>query len=288
MAMTTLTALVDGSPTAPWPLDDRGLAYGDGLFETLRFVAGKAPLWAGHMARLRRGCRVLDLEAPDVDRLAAEAGRLAGDSDSLVKIVLSRRGGRGYGSHGQRGTRRLLQTLPLPDLAPARYRQGLRLRWCRLRLSAQPALAGLKHLNRLEQVLARAEWADPDIDEGLLCDQDGRVVGATSANLFVVHRGQLITPALDACGVAGVARAWLLRRAARWLPVRQLSLAPRQVESADEVFLCNAVRGVMPVRALARRRFAIGPVTRRLAAALAATGIGEVLEDPRADCRSTR
>ncbi len=279
VGMTTITALVDGDPATSWPLDDRGLAYGDGLFETIRFVSGKAPLWVGHMARLRRGCRALHLEMPEADRLAIEASSLAGDADCLIKITLSRRGGRGYGPDGERTTRRLLRKLPLPHLDPAGYRRGLRLRWCRLRLSAQPALAGLKHLNRLEQVLARAEWSDPRIDEGLLCDQRGRVVCATSANLFVVHRGRLITPPLAECGVAGVARAWLLRRAARWLPVQQAALTRAQVESASEVFLSNAVRGIMPVRSLAGRKFAIGPVTRRLAAALSATGIGIALDD---------
>ncbi len=273
------TALVDGEPATSWPLDDRGLAYGDGLFETIRFVAGQAPLWTGHMARLRRGCRALRLEMPNAEQLVADARSLAGAADCLVKILLSRRGGRGYGPDGERTTRRLVRRLPLPDLDPAWYRHGLRLRWCRLRLSAQPALAGLKHLNRLEHVLARAEWSDPRIDDGLLCDQRGRVVCATSANLFVVHRGRLITPSLDECGVAGVARAWLLRRAARWLPVQQSMLTRAQVESANEVFLSNAVRGVMAVRSLPGRSFAIGPVTRRLASALSATGIGIALDD---------
>lgn len=277
--MMAMTTLVDGDPAMAWPLDDRGLAYGDGLFETIRFVAGRAPLWSGHMARLRRGCRVLQLDAPEPDRLSDEARKLAGDTDCLVKIILSRRGGRGYGSDGERATRRLLQRLPLPDLTPDWYRRGLRLRWCRLRLSAQPALAGLKHLNRLEQVLARAEWSDRGIDEGLLCDPSDKVVCATSANLFVVHRGRLITPPLKECGVAGVARAWLLRRAARWMPVQEAALTRARIESADEVFLSNAVRGVMPVRSLPQRRFAIGPVTTRLASALAATGIGVALDD---------
>lgn len=273
-----MKAFVDGRRATRLPVDDRGLAYGDGLFETIRFVAGHAPLWQGHMARLRRGCRILRLPAPDPAQLLAEAGQLVAGADALIKIILTRGGGRGYQPGVDQPVRRVVMRLPLPRMPASIYQRGLRTRWCRLRLADQPVLAGLKHLNRLEQVLARSEWTGPDIDEGLLLDGRARVVCATAANLFVVDRGRLLTPALTHSGVAGVARAWLLRRASRWLPVEQIALTPRQVERADEVFLSNAVRGVMPVTGLADRRFSVGPVTRRLAAALSAIGIGEPLD----------
>ncbi len=287
--------LVDGIASDHVPVDDRGLAYGDGLFETIAFTAGRAPLWRGHMARLARGARRLGLEAPAADQLLAQARQLAGNDDCLVKLVLTRLGGRGYapasaagidtaagavravGNAGNVGTdpvRSIVIRHPLPQVPARVYRDGLRLRWCRLRLAAQPRLAGIKHLNRLEQVLARAEWHDPQIDEGLLRDADDRVIGATAGNLFIVSDGELLTPRIDRCGVAGVARAWLLARARRWLPVAETDIDRAQVESADEVFLSNAVRGVMPVAGLGRRRWQPGPVTMRLGYTLAALGIG--------------
>jgi 4-amino-4-deoxychorismate lyase len=270
--------LVDGRPADSLPADDRGLAYGDGVFETIRFHAGIAPLWTGHMARLRRGCRRLGLPAPDPTLLCSEAASLAGGRDVVIKLILTRGSGRGYAPAAAGGARRLLLRQPVPVLPVRLYRDGVRLRWCRLRLAIQPALAGLKHLNRLEQVLARGEWSDPAIDEGLCLDADGHVVCATAANVFIVRAGVLLTPLLDRCGVAGVARAALLARARRWLPVREARLVRADVDTADEVFLSNAVRGVMPVRQVGRRRFRPGPVAARLGYTLAAVGIGHATD----------
>lgn len=123
-------------------------------------------------------------------------------------------------------------------------------------------------------MLARSEWRDRRIDEGLCMAADGRVVCATAANVFIVRDGTVATPALDRCGVAGVARAFLLARARRRWPVVVTALRPADLEAADEVFLCNAVRGVMPVRALARWRWRPGPVAAALGYTLAARGIG--------------
>lgn len=273
-------ALVDGRPATALPADDRGLAYGDGLFETIAFHAGQAPLWRGHMARLRRGCRRLGLAVPDPALLWSEARGLAGDRAVVVKLILTRGSGRGYAPPVPAAPRRVLLRLPLPALPARLYRDGLRLRWCRLRLAPQPALAGLKHLNRLEQVLARAEWRDARIDEGLCLDADGHLVCATAANVFIVRDGVLLTPLLDRCGVAGVARAALLARARRWLPVREQRLWRADVDGADEVFLSNAVRGVMPVRMIGRRRYRPGPVAARLGYTLAAVGIGHAFDAP--------
>jgi 4-amino-4-deoxychorismate lyase len=282
--MTVRTAagavLVDGRPATGVPADDRGLAYGDGLFETIAFHGGRAPLWPGHMARLRRGCRRLGLAPPEPALLWSEAAGLAGPGDVLIKLIVSRGSGRGYAPPARTATRRVLLRQALPILPARLYRDGLRLRWCRLRLAIQPALAGLKHLGRLEQVLARAEWRDPAIDEGLCLDADGHVVCATAANVFIVRDGMLLTPQLDRCGVAGVARAALLARARRWLPVREQRLVRADVDAADEVFLSNAVRGVMPVRMIGRRRYRPGPVAARLGYTLAAVGIGQAFDEP--------
>lgn len=267
-------ALVDGRRADAVALDDRGLAYGDGVFETIRFVAGRAPLWPLHLRRLQRSCRRLGLAPADPRRLWSEASTLADGGDGIVKLILTRIGGRGYASDPGASVRRILVRHSLPAMPGAIYQAGVRLRWCRLRLARQPALAGLKHLNRLEQVLARAEWRDPAIYEGLLRDADGYVIGATAANVFIVRDGRLLTPNVDRCGVAGVARAFVLARTRRWLPVLQTDLSVDDIEAADELFLSNAVRGIVPVRALGRRRFAVGPVTARLGYTLAGLGIG--------------
>ena len=250
--------LVDGVAGAQLSPLDRGLAYGDGLFETIRFIDGRAPLWARHLQRLRGSCARLQLPAPDEAQLAREAAVVSnGMADAVVRITLTR----GLGERGY-----AMPSLPQPTrivaafAAPAPYRDGVRLRLCQLRLAEQPLLAGMKHLNRLEQVLARAEWDDPAIADGVLLDAAGRVVSTTMANLFAVIGGALVTPALERCGVAGVARAEVL--AVREVQVRELALG--ELLHASELFLSSSVRGIVPVRSMAETVYVPGPVTRGL------------------------
>lgn len=236
---------------------DRGLAYGDGLFETIRAIDGSAPLWGRHMARLRDGCARLGLPAPGIETLADEFTQVVGRSpDAVVKIILTRGiGERGYAPSATADATRIVAAFPAPQLPADWYRDGIRVRCCVLRLAAQPRLAGIKHLNRLEQVLARAEWPDADLVEGLLFDQADHLVSATAANVFVAIDGGLRTPPVDACGVAGVLRGTLLEA----LPdVRVQAMTKEDLMQADELFLTSSVRGVLPVRVLDEREFLVG------------------------------
>jgi 4-amino-4-deoxychorismate lyase len=240
------------------PGDARGFAYGDGLFETMRVHRGEVPWWAMHMARLATGMQRLRIATLDQALIEREARALFDDGgDGVLKLIVSRGGGgRGYAP--------MRDAAPLWRLSrhavPAMSRAPLVLRWCDTRLSVQPALAGLKHCNRLEQVLARAEWDDlvldaGRIDEGLQCSIEGDVVGATSANLFLLHGDTWTTPRIDRCGVAGVCRAWLLSA----IDAMQTRVTPADVETADAVLLCNAVRGILPVGRLGARTWAPHP-----------------------------
>lgn len=262
--MTAARLWVDGRPAGVVAADDRGLLYGDGLFETVRVVAGRAPLWPRHAARLAEGCRRLALPMPDADRLHDELrAASAGLDDAVVRLTVTRGGGpRGYAPPTAMRVTRVVAASPAPPpLDPCTARDGVAVRVCALRLAEQPALAGIKHLNRLEQVLARAEWDDPSIAEGLLRDASGRVVCATAANLFAVIDGVLVTPPVDRCGVAGVARAEVL---ATWRGAQVADLPFDRLPAAAEVFLTSAVRGILPVRSIGALRFAPGPVARAL------------------------
>jgi 4-amino-4-deoxychorismate lyase len=223
----------------------RGLAYGDGVFETMRAVGGALPWWPAHRARLARGAARLGIAMPSNDALDTALRDLLRDHpDAVVKLVLTRgSGGRGYAPPADAPPVWLLSASALP---PAPRAGGLVLRWCELRLATQPVLAGIKHCNRLEQVLARAEWRDEGIDEGLLRDGDGDVVCATAANLFVLHDGRWWTPPVDRCGVAGVCRGWALGA----LDATERRLTPDDVLSSQALVLCNAVRGILPVARL--------------------------------------
>ncbi len=263
--------LVGGVADASVTALDRGLLYGDGLFETVLYVDGRAPLWARHMARLADGCARLALPLPDPALLAAEAAQVIDvHGRALLRITLTRGvGARGYAPSETTQATRIVAAFAAPDVAAHWYAAGIRLRFCDMRLALQPRLAGIKHLNRLEQVLARAEWNDPAIAEGLMLDTEGRVIAATAANLFAVIDGRLCTPRLDRCGVAGVARAEVMAQAV----TAELDLDPAALERASEMFLTSAVRGVLPVTMLADRALAVGPVTRALQAHWRARGL---------------
>ncbi|WP_431023647.1 aminodeoxychorismate lyase [Halomonas sp. H5] len=224
---------------APLPLDDRGLAYGDGLFETVLVRDGRPLLWEAHLARLARGCERLGFAMPEgLEALPAQAGV----GLKVLKLIVTRGGGgRGYLAPETPSPRLRWQ---LSDFVPRPERwSGVRARHCALRLGIQPALAGLKHLNRLENVLARGEWSDPAIAEGLLCDSDGRLVEATCMNLVWRRGGRLETPDLSRCGVAGTLLAELGARH----PIHRVRVGPEVLEEAEAVWLLNSVQGVWPL-----------------------------------------
>jgi 4-amino-4-deoxychorismate lyase len=231
------------------PADDRGFGYGDGLFETMRAHRGGVPWWDAHWSRLARGAARLQMALPDENRVRAEAVQLLDGGHGVLKLIVSRgSGARGYAPDDASSPNWVLSHHPVPAPLP---RSGLVLRWCETRLALQPALAGIKHCNRLEQVLARAEWRDLQTrerkaDEGLMRSTEGDVVCATAANLFIFAAGCWMTPRIDRCGVEGVCRGWAMAASA----ASETRLMVGDIESAEAVFLCNAARGILPVARL--------------------------------------
>lgn len=255
--------LINGAVADQVPALDRGLAYGDGLFESIRFVGAVAPLWSRHMRRLGGSCERLRIPAPDTAQLWREALEVTrGMPQAVVRITVTRGvGERGYALPASPQPMRVVAAFAPPQVAGSAYVQGVRVRVCDIRLAEQPLLAGMKHLNRLEQVLARAEWNDPAIAEGVLCDSHDRVISATMANLFAVDDGVLMTPALDRCGVAGVARAEVL---AAYPQTQVGELALVTLLGASEVFLSSSVRGILPVQSLDGQNYLPGAIARQL------------------------
>lgn len=259
-------AWVDGQLAGGLSIHDRGLAYGDGLFETIKVVDGCPQLLDRHLHRLERGCQRLLIPCSTEavrDQLLAFSAELG---DGVAKLILTRgEGMRGYAPPDPIAPRVILLGSDLPSYPKAHVEHGVQLYPCMTRLAEQPMLAGLKHLNRLEQVLARAEWNDPEFGEGLMLDASGRVVEGVFSNLFIVESGKLLTPSLDRCGVAGVMRAELLGRARNAGQVTQVTdISLDRLINADEVFVCNSLYGVWPVRQLEATVWSVGPVTRKL------------------------
>ena len=264
-----LACWVDGQPAAAVPVTDRGLQYGDGVFTTIAVRDGTPLLWPRHLARLQDDAARLGITCPAPDLLAREVSALcAGVSRATLKVMLTRLATtRGY-AYDSGACRRLL-TLWRRTVDPAAAQDGVVARWCHHRLSRNVALAGIKHLNRLEQILARAEWGK-EYAEGLMQDTEGHVVEGTMSNLFMVKHGALLTPDVAACGVAGVMRAVVCERAAALsIPARIDTFTPADAQDADELFLTNSVIGIWPIRRLESTEYPLGPITRALQAAIA-------------------
>lgn len=269
----TFDALIDGRPGASVSVRERGLHYGDGLFETIACVQGRPRLLARHLARLGRGCRRLQIPQPRPLLLSAEIEQLAaGHERAVVKLLLLRgpAQARGYAVRGDESPSRVLLRYPWPADPPLSG-GGVRVRLARLCLGENPQLAGIKHCNRLEQVLARAEWTDPAIAEALLFSSGGALIGGTASNVFLVRGERVLTPALGRCGVEGVMRATVLELARRaGIACEVGELAAQDLAAAQELFLTNALIGIRPVTRLEARPLPVGAVTTALRAALAA------------------
>jgi 4-amino-4-deoxychorismate lyase len=262
-----MRVLVDGVDGAALDPADRGLQYGDGLFETIAWRAGRPRLGALHLERLDAGCRRLGIPAPPPGQLLGDLCAAAGGGDATVKLIVTRGSGpRGYRPPGDPRPRRIVTATE-----PTVPREGpWHARICSTRLGRNPALAGLKHLNRLEQVLARAEWNDPDVQEGLMLDDLGRVVCGTQTNLFIVEDGRLLTPAVDECGVAGVMRRAVLAWARdRGLAAAEVRLEPARLFAAHEAFLTSALAGARALAAVEGRAIGQGSVHAEFSAWLA-------------------
>jgi 4-amino-4-deoxychorismate lyase len=258
--------LVNGRRTGVDPAD-RGLAYGDGLFETMGASDGRVRWLDYHLERLIGSCRRLAIDPPDPELLRAEiASECPRSGRFVVKLIVTRGSGeRGYRPPEAPKTTRILGISDWHEYPPAHYSRGIRVRVCAVRIGVSPALAGLKHLNRLEQVLAQLELRGHDVEQGLLLDTAGYVVGGSSSNVFAVRGQELLTPGTTRNGVAGVMRRVVLESSERaGLAAREAELTLRDLETADELFMANSLFGIWPVAQLGQLTFAAGPATRRL------------------------
>jgi 4-amino-4-deoxychorismate lyase len=253
--------LVNGAAADSVAATDRGLAYGDGVFRTMLARDGAPIAWARHYGKLAGDCAALDLPCPPEAVLARELSRaLDAPGPQVAKIIVTRGSGpRGYAPPRQASPTRIVMVGPLPEYPGEFERLGVEVHLCRTRLSAQPRLAGVKHLNRLENVLARAEWSDPAVPEGLVMDDEGHVAGGTQSNLFLVEEGRLVTPSLARCGVAGVTRDRVMEAAAaRGIACREEPVSQTRLLAAEAALLVNSLIGVWGIRACGERRWTPG------------------------------
>ncbi len=240
--------LINGEPGNTISIRDRGLLYGDGVFRTLIVRQGRPQHWPLHYGKLQHDCAALDITCPDFESLTAELNFLSDThSDATFKIIVTRGlSARGYAPDPHAVPTHIWDVSLMPVYPDDWKTSGVTLRLCQLRLGHQPRLGGIKHLNRLENVLAAAECVDAA--EGILLDADGHVIEGTRSNVFLVLKGRLITPDLSRCGVAGVQRDRVMSYAKEHgmaVEVRDVELD--ELRAADELFLTNSVFGLWPV-----------------------------------------
>ena len=259
--------LIDGKPDGAISPYDRGFSYGDGVFRTLPMHQGLPEQWSRQYRKLSDDCTALGIACPTEEVLLEDLAKLFHDrADGVAKIVVTRgESARGYAIPTDIAPRRIVLRSARPQY-PASYRsEGVDLHLCDLRLAAQPRLAGIKHLNRLENVLARMEWTSPDIAEGVLMDQEGRIIEGTMSNLFLRTGALLRTPDLTRCGVSGVTRDRILELAPELGLAGEIGdITLDTLKSADEVIICNSLIGVWHVRSLDMHRWQSGSLAQQL------------------------
>ncbi len=250
--------LVNGRVAKGISLADRGLLYGDGLFETIAVKNGQAEYLKHHLKRLRLGCNTLGIVAPEESLLRQEISQVCHDlRRAVLKIIITRggQGGRGYRPDPSTQTTRIVTIHPWPAY-PVRYcDEGVIATVCKSRLSRNHLLAGIKHLNRLEHVMGRREWQD-EYQEGLMMDDKAQVIEGTMSNLFLIRDDVLVTPKLDEAGVAGIMREQILGCAQRLgISTEIHPLGLPDVLKANGLFFTNSLIGMWPVRRLGKVRY---------------------------------
>jgi 4-amino-4-deoxychorismate lyase len=250
--------LINGSFNQAISPFDRGFAYGDGVFRTIKMQGGLPECWPQHYQKLVADCAAINIVCPSAELLMSDLSQLfLGDAENVdlhavAKIIITRgEGNRGYTPPAITAPMRVVLKSPMPDYPQDRFTHGVTLTVCETRLAAQPLLAGVKTLNRLENVLARMEYSNPDIAEGIMLDAQGNVIECTAANIFARFSNTLITPSLTQCGIAGITRQRIIELAnSLKLKTSIETFDLDKLLAADEVIICSSLYGAWQVKAV--------------------------------------
>ena len=253
-------SLINGIATEFISINDRGLNYGDGLFETMLYKDGKCQFWDLHISRLKAGAEKLNIPFPGEQRFLDDVIKLVAGAEShdfIIKLMLTR-------GSGDRGYAVKQKTIPLritslfPHQATDSDKTGIKATLCKQTVSINPGLAGIKHLNRLENVIARNEWHD-EFHEGIMLDSEKNVIEGTMSNLFIIKNNQLLTPDLSRSGIAGIIRQNILNIANQEeMTVHVKTVSLDELFDADECFISNSIIGIWPIVSIDTREYNLG------------------------------
>lgn len=248
--------LINGREQETLAASDRAIQFGDGCFTTAQIVGGSVSLLDAHLQRLQNTCEKLLIPFSEWEQLQREMLQLAtGHERGVLKVIISRgSGGRGYSAASCTSATRLLSVSAWPAHYDRWRREGITLALSPIRLGRNPYLAGLKHLNRLEQVLIRTHLEQTNADEALVLDSEGWVTECCAANLFWRIGTRVYTPRLDQAGVNGIMRQFCIRILAQSpFEVVEVNAREEELTQAEEIVVCNALMPVVPVRACGDR-----------------------------------
>nr|VFK33631.1 MAG: aminodeoxychorismate lyase apoprotein [Candidatus Kentron sp. MB]VFK76337.1 MAG: aminodeoxychorismate lyase apoprotein [Candidatus Kentron sp. MB] len=260
--------LINGKASDTISATDRGFQYGDGLFETMAIDQGIPLCLFDHLARLARGCQRLRIPQPARGLLQKESRTVASNVErGVLKIIITRGvGGRGYAPPPNPLATRFIADFPWPDYPASFFEEGIETALCETRLARNPGLAGIKHLNRLEQVLGKAECVEKGVPEGIMLDTEGNLIEGVMSNLFLIRGNELMTPSLASSGVQGIVRDRIIRvaRETAGMTVGVTKIDHSVLPHADGIFFCNSIMGIWPVKKLAQHRYPIPSIIRWL------------------------
>lgn len=259
--------IINGVPGILLNANDRGLTYGDGVFRTMLVQKGRINHWQQHYKKLQHDSNVIGIDCPSIHLLANElAHEIQMQAEGVAKIIITRgAASRGYAPPIQPVVTRILNINPFPNYPDSHANSGVRVHVCQIRLGHQARLAGIKHLNRLENVLAAAEWTDIEIAEGILMDEDDQIIEGTRSNLFLVKDGVLYTPDLSLCGVAGLQRERVMEWARQGgVECNVVNLFMDDLLASDEAFFVNSIIGLWPIRELPGFRRNLFPISHQI------------------------
>ncbi len=273
---------VNGRNDATLAVDDRAVQYGDGVFETVAIRKANPRYWDLHCERLVLGCERLGIAAPDADALLAmlqDAIAASGVDAAFAtaKVIVSAgRGERGYRRPAVAAPTTIIGVFPATPRPASQYRNGIEVSLCQTRLGLQPQLAGIKSLNRLEQVLGRNEIDEDRVLEGLMLDTEGRLICGTMSNVFLLIDNTFVTPAITRCGVSGIMRRKLLEildAGNVGFDVRDVDVS--ELARAQGMMLSNSLFGVLPVRKCMQHEWPVPDAIRAAMSAIAEAGVVE-------------
>ena len=246
---------------------DRGLHYGDGLFETIACIDGHKQFWDEHIDRMRSGAERLFIDTSAIDHFNTDVKAILSQhkiKNCVIKLILTRgQGERGYRSPSPQHPTRIVILSDLPNYPDTMSTNGIDTCYCSHTISINRNIAGIKHLNRLDNVLARNEWHD-EYQEGFMLDDNDNVIEGTMSNVFMVRQNELMTPLLNDCGIDGIIRSQVLSIAQECnIDTFITEIKKSDIAEMDEIFICNSLIGIWPVKSLANKNYHVGNITKK-------------------------